>query len=149
VQRFAAAGTNMQHHCEANDLGACVEVGEGAASFLLETPYDHPACLKTVASHTTPQQSLAANIQSAIRKPTNASMATLMSSGEANSSGLWLTPSRQRTKSIAIGQRSDMADASCVAPEGKKKLGLPDRLTASASCSDNSSEQGCVRDQTI
>lgn len=46
-------------------------------------------------------------------------MARPMSSLVAYSSGLWLTPSLQRTNSIEMRHRSATADASCVAPEGR------------------------------
>ena len=47
------------------------------------------------------------------------STARCISSREANSSGAWLIPFLHRTNNIEIGHKSAIADASCVAPEGK------------------------------
>jgi hypothetical protein len=46
---------------------------------------------------------------------------------DANSSGAWLIPFLQRTNNIEIGHKSAIADASCVAPEGKV-IDFPDVL---------------------
>ena len=51
-------------------------------------------------------------------KLTRLSTAACISASSANSSGVWLIPRWHRTNSIAIGQRSAMAEASWVAPEG-------------------------------
>ena len=51
----------------------------------------------------------------------SASTARRISASQANSSGEWLTPFLQRTKSMAVGHRSAMAAASCVAPDGVRR----------------------------
>src|SRR5579864_9504109 len=50
------------------------------------------------------------------RKRPSTSMATATSSSATDSSGLWLTPPRQRTKSMPTSVSADMVTASCPAP---------------------------------
>lgn len=57
----------------------------------------------------------------AVRKDVIADIAAPISSGSAYSSGQWLIPSRQRRNNIVTGQRSAMAEASWVAPEGRRR----------------------------
>ena len=76
------------------------------------------------------------------RKAASASTAAPISPALAYSAGLWLIPPLQRTNSIAIGQRSAIAEASCVAPDGSSGAGAPVAVrTAAASPSRSPASQ--------
>ena len=57
------------------------------------------------------------------RKSSSTANAAAISACDANSSGRWLTPPRQRTKTMACGMRPRNAMASCPAPLGRRNTG--------------------------
>jgi hypothetical protein len=67
--------------------------------------------------------------------------AILMSAGEACSSGLWLTPPRQRTNSMAKGMILSKAMASWPAPLDMRRGAVPELAAAAANNSESFSSQ--------
>ena len=72
------------------------------------------------------------------RTPAPASQSSL----ELHSSGLWLTPSLERTKIMPIGQRSTSCIPSCAAPLASAKGLNPSARQALSAASLTTSEQG-------
>src|ERR1700722_20155678 len=75
------------------------------------------------------------------RKAERTRAALSMSAGDANSSGLWLTPPRQRTNSMANGMILSNAMASWPAPLGIRRGAAPQLSAAAASMPESFSSQ--------